>query len=104
MDGNDKFKRTFDSYFGGYKNVPVGIYGIGQNAEIILNNAEGYHFSALIAAEHIGETRYGKEIISIEEAAEKTQMILIAAAPASTSIIYQRIRHLIPEEIPVFGF
>lgn len=102
MDGNDKFKRTFDSYFGGYKNVPVGIYGIGQNAEIILNNAEGYHFPALIAAEHIGETRYGKEIISIEEAAEKTQMILIAAAPASTSIIYQRIRHLIPEEIPVF--
>lgn len=102
MDGHEKFQRTFDLYFSEYKSIPIGIYGIGQNAEIILHNAEGYHFPALIAAEHIGETRYGKEIISIEEAVKRTRMILIAAVPASTSIIYQRIRHLIPEEIPVF--
>lgn len=102
MDGYDKFEAAFDKYFANFKNIPIALYGIGQNAEIILNCAKGYNFVALIATEHIGETRYGKEIISIEEAVKKAQMILIAAVPASTSIIYQRIQALIPETMPVF--
>ncbi len=102
MNERNSFQDTFDQYFEKYKNVPIAIYGTGNNAELILKNVTGYDFFALISAEPQEETWCGKKIISIEEAVKKAGMILIAAVPSSTSIVYTRIKNIVPDTIPVY--
>lgn len=102
MNERNLFQDTFDQYFEKYKNVPIAIYGTGNNAELILKNVTGYDFIALISAEPQEETWCGKKIISIEEAVKKAGMILIAAVPSSTSIVYTRIKNIVPDTIPVY--
>ena len=40
MNERNLFQDTFDQYFEKYKNVPIAIYGTGNNAELILKKGK----------------------------------------------------------------
>ncbi len=96
------FQDEFDRHFHAFKQLPIAVYGTGKNAELILKHIKGYDFFALISPNPTGKTAYGKNVITVEEAIKRAGMILIAAIPSSTSIVYARIKEIIPEGIPVY--
>lgn len=96
------FQSEFDEHFSAFKHVPIAVYGTGKNAELVLRHITGYDFFALVSANSDGGVAYGKNIITIEEAIERAGMILIAAIPSSATIIYARIKKIVPHEIPVY--
>lgn len=102
-DAANKLQESFDKNFCQYRDVPIGIYGIGKNAETILKNIKGYDFKCLIAADHLHEQMYGLEIIPLNEALDKVRLIIIAAIPSSTAIVYERIKDDVPSDVLVFG-
>lgn len=97
----NKLQEGFDEHFEQYRNVPIGIYGIGKNAETILGSIKGYDFQCLIAADHLHEQMYGLEVLSLSEALNRIGLVLIAAIPSSTAIIYDRIKDDVPENVPI---
>lgn len=102
MEKNEAFQKAFDEHFCQYKDRPVALYGTGKNAELIVKYARGYDFFALVSADLVGRTAYGKKVIAIEEAVKKARVLIIAAGPASTGIVYARIKSRIPADIPVY--
>lgn len=102
MKTDTSFQNQFDEYFSAFKPLPVAVYGTGKNAELIVKHIRGYDFFALVSSDSAGGTAYGKKIITIEEAVKRAGMILIAAIPSSTGIIYARIKDIVPREIPVY--
>lgn len=91
---SELFQAYFDRYFKQYKDKRIAIYGIGTNSRRIAEKIKGYKFVCLIAKDHIGEIRYGLDICSIEDALKISDLIIIAALPESTPLIYQRIRQI----------
>lgn len=102
METNVIFQNEFDQHFGKYKNMPIALYGTGKNAELILQYAKGYDFFALVSADLAGRSIYDKRIIKIEEAVKTAQVLIIAANPTSTSIVFARIKDKIPSNIIVY--
>ena len=92
----------FQEIFSEYRDVPMAIYGIGKNAEWVLDHADGFRVVSLVAKDHIGESLYGKRVMALEEAVREARVIVIAATPRSTVIVHQRIKDRIPDDIPVF--
>lgn len=99
----NKLQKSFDEHFGEYREIPIGIYGIGKNAQTILENINGYSFECLIATDHLNETVYGLKVVPLSEAIEHVGIIIIAAIPSSTAIIYDRIKGDVPASIPVYS-
>lgn len=95
----NSFSSAFKKKFEKYKEKKIALYGIGKNAERILTNVNGYHIVCLIATEHIGETIHGKTVRSLENAINEAEVIIIAAIPQSTRVIYERIKDQIPDQI-----
>ena len=56
MTAVNKLQVSFDEHFGRFRDIPIGIYGIGKNAQTILENITGYNFDCLIATDHLNET------------------------------------------------
>ncbi|MBQ6318821.1 MAG: HAD-IA family hydrolase [Lachnospiraceae bacterium] len=101
MTAVNKLQVSFDEHFGRFRDIPIGIYGIGKNAQTILENITGYNFDCLIATDHLNETIYGLKVLPLSEAIERVGLIIIAAIPSSTSIIYDRIKGDVPAGIPI---
>lgn len=99
---NENFSKAFDGLFAKYKEVPIALYGIGKNAEKIVKNIKGYNIVGLIAKDHVGEILFGKKVLSLEEAVAKAKIIIIAATPLSTTIIYNRIKHAVPDMVLLY--
>lgn len=98
----ETFKKHFEEYFFAYKNSSIAIYGLGKNTWTILNLIENYDFKYLIANESIGEVKYGKKIVSLNTAILFVKVIIIAASPMATKIIYQRIKDEIPSDVLLY--
>ncbi|MBR5407646.1 MAG: hypothetical protein IK111_08390 [Lachnospiraceae bacterium] len=99
----DRLQEIFDEKFRQFSGIPIGIYGVGKNAGTIVENIKGYDFACLIAADHFHEMMYGYEVLPLAEALKKVKLIIIAAIPASTAIIYERIREEVPGHIPIYN-
>lgn len=99
----NKLQAGFDEHFGQYRGVPIGIYGTGKNAETILNSITGYDFKCLIATDHLHEMIYGLKVVPLCEAVEKVRLIIIAAIPSSTAIVYDRIKEDVPDSMPIYS-
>lgn len=97
-----KMQEEFDKLFSEYKNVPIAIYGTGNNAQLLLENIKGYQFTNLVSRDCIGEVMYGKQVIALSEAIVSSKMLIIAAIPSSTAIIYERIKDEVPKDYPIF--
>lgn len=97
-----KIQEEFDNLFSEYKKLNIAIYGTGNNAQLILNNVSGYQFTNLVSKDNIGNIVCGKKVVNLEDAVHTSQMLIIAAVPASTAIIYERIRETVPKDYPIF--
>ncbi len=102
MEKEEVFQDEFDNYFSKFKNVPIAVYGTGKNAKLLLKHIKGYDFFSVVSSEPIKENICGRPVVMIEEAIQKAKLILIAAIPSSTSIIYSRIKNKVPKEIPIY--
>ncbi len=94
--------KTIDS-FSQYKSYVIAIYGLGENARLLVENNCKLHFCCLVANDHIGEEKYGLTIRSIDDAVKEADVILIAASFSATSIIYNRIKDVVPEGMPILN-
>lgn len=83
---------NFQKHFSKYRDQPVAIYGLGKHTEEVLNAFPDYRIVGLMDEVRTGETVYGKEVISCEEALERgVRTIVIIARAANVRIIYYRI-------------
>ena len=96
------FATQFDEHFSKYRDKPIIVYGLGDNAKKIFYETFGYNLCAITAKDHFGETFFGREVLPIEEAVKRGEVLIIAAMPNPTNIIYARIKDKIPEGFPVF--
>lgn len=96
------FQEEFNSLFGSIREKRIGIYGTGNNAKLILESVAGFDFSCVISANEIGNIFAGKEIVSLSHAIDMCDVIIIAAIPSSTNIVWERISSDIPKELQVY--
>ncbi len=101
-DAVNRLQSSFDDHFGEFRDIPIGIYGTGKNAQLIAENIKGYDFVCLITKEENITSRYGLPVVCLDEALARIQMIIIAAVPASTAIVYKRISSHVPQSIPIY--
>lgn len=95
-------QEIFDNHFEQYKSQPIALYGTGNNAEMIIDNIKGYFINCVISLKDVGELFHGIKIVSLEEAIRTCKIIIIAAVPSSTSVIYNRICDMVPDDIKIY--
>ena len=97
-------QKTLDRFLTAYRNQKIAIYGTGLNAKRVLADTRGYDFVCVISneAEWIGKEYFGKKVLSIEEALSRFDILLIAAIPTVTRIIYERIKNKVPKQKMIF--
>ena len=86
-----------------YKDKKIAIYGLGENARLLIEDVKIFNFICLVANDHIGEEKYGLIILTIEDAVKEADVILIAASFSATSIIYNRIKNVVPDGMPILN-
>lgn len=96
-------KNFIDKRFLIYKKNKIAIYGLGDNALLLLQCMKDYNIVCHIAAGHIGEKKNGLRICSIEDAIKEVEIIIIAASFSATSIIFSRIKDIVPKNIPILN-
>ena len=75
------------------KKKNMAIYGIGKWTKLILDTYGSGNIIALLDETHIGESVYGKPVMSMEAAlAKEVDIIVIVARSSSIKNIYRRIR------------
>lgn len=83
----------FQENFGSDKDKNIIIYGIGPCTKYIVESFPEHQIIGLMHSEQMGESWYGKRILSFEEAAGlKADYILIIARANSIRIVYNRIQ------------
>lgn len=92
----------FDEYFAKYKDKQIAIYGLGENARFIFTKTVGYNYSALTAKDHLGDKYWGMTVITVEKAIDCSDLMIIAASPNATNIIYARIKNILPRNYSVY--
>ena len=97
-----EYIKQFNELFGKYRDKKIAIYGTGNNARFIVSHIAGYNFVAFVDDRHIGERIDDMDVVSVDDAVTFSDILLIAATPASTSIVFNRIRKRIPEAFTVF--
>ena len=95
---DNKIKNIFSSFVG----KRIAIYGTGNNSKVILNYICNLNVIGIISDDSIGGFFGGYTILSMEEAIDKSDIILIAAVPTSTNEIYKRIKESVPENIQIY--
>ena len=85
-----------------YREQKIAFYGIGKNAQRLLEVFSEYNVLYLIDDQHAGEFVFGKEVVSLQQAVQAVSVIIIAATPSSTKIVAARILPRVPMGIPVY--
>lgn len=92
MNETEFVLHAFEKYFSKYKEVPIALYGLGENTRIVLEHFKDYHFVGVMDDACIGEQRFGYNVISCEQAKNLgVEIIIIIARSANVPIIYRRI-------------
>lgn len=75
-----------------YKGRNIAVYGLGANAKVVLDELQDENVVALLDEKCVGQYKYGKLVISLEEALLLgVDIIIIAAEMVSSAIISKRI-------------
>lgn len=93
----DAFKKNFSSFWD--KNIVL--YGIGRHTATLVPAIKEFHIVGLMDrdADNVGKHMYGIPIISVEEAEEKADVIVINTAETYWDTIYKRISGI---KVPVY--
>lgn len=97
-------QQLIDQFLYSYRDKRIAVYGTGLNAERVICGVEGYCFSCVISSETnlFGKDFFGKEVLSLQEALTRCDIILIAAIPSATRIVYERIKESVPMDKQIF--
>ena len=97
-------QKNIDCFLSKYRECSIAIYGTGLNAERVLRNVKGYRFNYVISSDTdwIGCYFEGIKVEKLENVIEYIDVILIAAVPSITRIIYERIKEEVPQDIVIF--
>ncbi|WP_033168591.1 HAD-IA family hydrolase [Clostridium sp. KNHs205] len=95
---------SFAKNFTRYKEVPMVIYGLGKNTQVVLNELPNFNVVGLMDEVRTGETIFDKMVITCEEALLLgVRVIVIVARASNVPIIYRRISDFCKENnIEVF--
>lgn len=83
----------FNQAFGDLKE-PVVLYGVGRNTAAILENSGEVDIVGLMDVETIGQTVYGKPVLSYDAVINSSKIIIIVARQSVVNIIHKRIAFL----------
>lgn len=82
----------FDNNFRNIKNSKIAVYGVGANCKAILETYKDYNIMALIDTKDIGTYKFGKLVISIDQAIDLgIENIIMAVQISAIPIVYSRI-------------
>ena len=96
-------KEEFKIKFNYYQCCKIAVYGLGVNAEQLFSmNLPDFNFVAVVDDFHAGEEKFGKTIITIEQALVMADIIIIAASPNSTRKVFSRIANIVDDKLPIF--
>lgn len=96
---------TFQKGMAAFQNEPIVLYGFGRNTEGILRLTAGYSIVGVLGPTRTEGELYGKRILSLDEAAALSKIIVIVASEASRPIIFRRIKSFTQEHgITVYDF
>lgn len=101
--GEEQFVRGMEKTFSAWKGWRLAVYGLGKNAERVLTKVRGLEFSVVVARDHIGTTFCRRPVVSLQDAFQQTDGMIIAATPKSTKEILDRIRPSIPKGYAVMS-
>lgn len=83
----------FNRYFNKIKNETIVLYGVGKYTKLILENLSDYSVVGLMDEKQVGNTIYGKKILSEDEVLHSgCNNIIIIANLSSAQIIARRIK------------
>ena len=100
-----RISEKFHADFLPYRDMRMGIYGTGNNARAVLQNAGNFQISCVIVKNPSSSSFFGKPIVSLEDAiASGIEMVVLAAESDIEVIIYDRIADTCHKNhIRVFG-
>lgn len=101
MEKQQVYQQDFDRIFSIYQKKRIAIYGTGQNARLIAECVSGYEIIGFISKDGTAGMLSEQAILSIDEAINIADIIIIAATVSSTNIIYSRIKEIVPPRIKV---
>ena len=81
----------FQKGMAAYQTEPILLYGFGRNTEGIIKLATRYNIVGVLGPTRTEGELYGKQILSLEEAAKLSRRIVIVASEANRKIIFRRI-------------
>ena len=88
-----KFMEEFNKNFSKFRNFNIALYGLGAKTEQLIDKAVEYNFTALLDGYVQSGKAYGRKIVTIKELASMNIFIIvIVARPASTKVIYKKIK------------
>ena len=96
MEKQQVYQQDFDRIFSIYQKKRIAIYGTGQNARLIAECVSGYEIIGFISKDGTAGMLSEQAILSIDEAINIADIIIIAATVSSTNIIYSRIKEIVP--------
>lgn len=83
---------TFYNNFSDFKNKRVVLYGLGFKTQIVLEGCPDFNFIGLMDPTKVGETVFGKKVLSYEEVVELgVEAIIVLTRPNIVRIITRRI-------------
>lgn len=83
---------TFKENFSDLKNRRVVLYGLGFKTQIVLDGCPDFNIIGLMDPTHVGETVFGKKVLSYEEVIDaNVEVIIVLARPNIVRVITRRI-------------
>lgn len=91
----------FEEHFKDVKEKKIVLYGIGQYTATLLSKLTDFHVAGLLDGDHanIGKIIYGYRVLSVREAEETADLIIINTSPFYWEMIFKRIENI---KIPVY--
>ena len=105
MTEEQAFCNQFEEECKSLRSEKIMLYGSGEKTEILLKNVRGFDFQGILDPKLEGEHLYGAEVVPLQEAVDRSCIIIIVARNHIIPIIYDRI-HLFCEEngIKIYDF
>ena len=97
-------QKVIDEFLKPYNECKIAVYGTGLNAERVVTTVQGYVFDCVISNDEnlIGKEFHGLQICRLDDALKHADIILIAAIPSATRIVFERIKDQVPSDIKIF--
>lgn len=100
----NKYQSEVDEFhknFGRFLDKRIVLYGVGRYTATLTNNVTQYNFVGLMDKDpaNIGKIMFGLPVMSLEEAEQQADLVIINTSGTYWNVIFQRIKNI---KIPVY--